>query len=158
MITKDLDSLPIWNNELRLPLVTDDSELFELQILLGGIALVLSRLHPVAAKNRFTYTRGLAMKLSRCLESGDASQSRLTSAHLTQCMAECDRALDPGTLIVFKRLTVQTLAREQADMSALAFEQEPDSDFLTEENFTAAFARQVHQAGVGREAAATVLN
>jgi hypothetical protein len=44
MMTKDLDDQPTWNTALRLPLVTDDSELFELQILLGGITLVLSRL------------------------------------------------------------------------------------------------------------------
>jgi hypothetical protein len=116
---------------------------------------VLSRLHPIAAKNRFTYTRGLAMKLSRCLESGDASQSRLASSHLTQCMAECDRALDPGTLIVFKRLMVQTLAREQADMSAVGFEPDSQNDFLTDENFAAAFARQ---ARTSLDAAASALN
>lgn len=154
-MTKDLDSLPAWNTELRLPLVTDDSELFEMQILLGGISLVLSRLHPVAAKNKFTYTRGLAMKLSRCLESGDATQSRLTSAHLAQCMAECDRALDPGTLIVFKRLMVQTLAREQALMNTVGFADDGDSDYLSEENFAAAFARQ---SSASRDATASVLN
>ncbi len=115
MITKDLDELPLWNTSLRLPMVTDDSELFEYQILLGGISLVLSRLHPDQGKNRFTYTRGLAMKLTRLLESADIQQFRPSSAHLTESLAECERALDTGTLIVLRRMQLQTLKDERAD-------------------------------------------
>jgi len=136
---------------LRLPLVTDDSELFELQILLGGITLVLSRLHPVFAKNRFTCTRGLAMKLTRVLECGDPAQGRLASSHLAHALAECDRALDPGTLIIFRKLLAQTLKEEQE--TALGQEQEDFtySHFMAEEQLAASFARQAStvRAGVG---------
>ena len=49
-----------WNSELRLPLVTSDAELVYLQIMLGGIHLVLSRLHPKFGSSRFTNTLALA--------------------------------------------------------------------------------------------------
>ena len=98
---------------LRLPLVTDDSEVFEFQIILGGISLVLSRLHPQRAHSRFTYTRGLAVKLMALLESGDPGQGRPSGEHLSRVIAECDRALDPGTLVVLRRLQLQTLKDEQ---------------------------------------------
>jgi hypothetical protein len=126
MMTKDLDHQPTWNTSLRLPLVTDDSELFELQILLGGITLVLSRLHPAIANNRFTYTRGLGMKIARVLERPDVHrhgltiQTKFSSAHLEQALAECDRALDPASLVTFRKLLVQTVQMEHA--SAPKFE------------------------------------
>jgi hypothetical protein len=116
---------PIWNQALPLPLVTDDSELFEFQILLGGISLVLSRLHPSQGKNRFTYTRGLAMKLTRLLEHSasdelgldDAGLRKLrpSSLLLTESLAECERTLDTGTLIVFRRMQIEALRDEQAN-------------------------------------------
>jgi hypothetical protein len=142
MITKDLADLPTWNTSLRLPLVTDDSELFEFQILLGGITLVLSRLHPVFAKNRFTCTRGLAIKLTHVLECGDPSQGRLSSTHLAQVMAECDRALDPGTLIVIRKLYAETLRLEQESARGKALADFTYSDFLAEEQLASSFARQ----------------
>jgi hypothetical protein len=141
-MTKDLDHQPAWNTDLRLPLVTDDSELFEFQILLGGISLVLSRVHAVHAKNRFTYTRGLAMKLTRVLECGDPAQGRLTSAHLSQAMAECDRALDPGSLIIFKKFMLEALQREQAHAVRAEAEDFTYSAFLAEEQLANSFARQ----------------
>ena len=141
-MTKDLDNQPVWNTELRLPLVTDESELFEFQILLGGISLVLSRIHAVHAKNRFTYTRGLAMKLACVLESGDPAKARLTSAHLSQSMAECDRALDPGSLIIFKKFLLQALQQEQASAAKLDAEDFTYSAFLAEEQLATSFARQ----------------
>jgi len=155
MMTKDLDDLPIWNTTLRLPLVTDDSELFEFQILLGGITLVLSRLHPVFARNRFTCTRGLAMKLTHVLECGDPAQSRLTSAHLAQVMAECDRALDPGTLIVIRKLFSETLKLEQESARGKVIADFTYSDFLAEEQLASSFARQ---SAVGGAASGAVLN
>ena len=115
MITQDLDDLPLWNPSLRLPMVTDDSELFEFQILLGGISLVLSRLHPEQGKNRFTYTRGLATRLTRLLESADIQQFHPGSVHLTESLAECERALDTGTRIVLRRMQLQALKDERAD-------------------------------------------
>lgn len=125
MTTQHPASPPIWNDALPLPMVTNDSELFECQILLGGISLLLSRLHPQQGKNHFTYTRGLAMKLTRLLErSGsddwdldDAGLRKLRpgSAHLTESLAECERTLDTGTLIVFRRMQLQALKDEQAD-------------------------------------------
>jgi hypothetical protein len=141
-MTKDLDNQPVWNTELRLPLVTDDSELFEFQILLGGISLVLSRIHAVHAKNRFTYTRGLAMKLTRVMECGDPSQVRLTSAHLSQSLAECDRALDPGSLMIFKKFMLQALQQEQANALKVDTGDFTYSAFLAEEQLATSFARQ----------------
>jgi hypothetical protein len=141
-MTKDLDHQPVWNTDLRLPLVTDDSELFEFQILLGGISLVLSRIHAVHAKNRFTYTRGLAMKLARVIECGDATQGRLTSAHLSQALAECDRALDPGSLIIFKKFMLEALQREQIKAVGAEAEDFTYSAFLAEEKLANSFARQ----------------
>lgn len=141
-MTKDLDNQPVWNTDLRLPLVTDDSDLFEFQILLGGISLVLSRIHAVHAKNRFTYTRGLAMKLTRVMECGDPVQVRLTSAHLSQALAECDRALDPGSLIIFKKFMLQALQHEQASAAKADAEDFTYSAFLAEEQLAASFARQ----------------
>lgn len=125
MISKHLDGQPIWNYALPLPMVTDDSELFECQILLGGISLLLSRLHPQQGKNHFTYTRGLAMKLTRLLERSasddwdldEASLRKLRpgSVQLTESLAECERTLDAGTLIVFRRMQIEALKDEQAD-------------------------------------------
>ena len=142
MITKDLADLPTWNTSLRLPLVTDDSDLFEFQILLGGITLVLSRLHPLFAKNRFTCTRGLAIKLTHILECGDPSQGRMSSAHLAQVMAECDRALDPGTLIVIRKLYADTLRLEQESAHGKALADFSYSGFLAEEQLASSFVRQ----------------
>ena len=149
MMTKDLDTLPTWNTVLRLPLVTDDSDLFELQILLGGITLVLSRLHPVFARNRFTYTRGLAMKIARILEGpafstddlmGSAGSTGLTSAHLEQALAECDRTLDPGTLYTFKKMLVQTVQQEQNRAHKAEQDDFTYSEFLRQEQLARSFA------------------
>lgn len=126
MSLNQLDDLPIWNESLPLPLVTDDSELFESQILLGGISLVLSRLHPNQGKNLFTYTRGLARKLTHLLEFSGSHEADLgrqlvqsmrpDSVHLGQSLAECEHALDAGTLIVFRRMQTQALRDEQASV------------------------------------------
>ncbi len=112
MMTKSLDDAPVWNDDLRLPLVTDDSDVFEFQIILGGLCLVLSRLHPQRAQGKFTYTRGLAARLIRLLESGDPTVGRPSGEHLGRAMAECDQALDPGTQMVLRRLQLQTLREE----------------------------------------------
>lgn len=146
MMTKDLDHSPAWNTSLRLPLVTDDSVLFELQILLGGINLVLSRLHPVIAKNRFTYTRGLAMKIARILEGPDMPDdclgvaTSLSSAHLEQSLAECDRALDPATLVTFRKLLVQTVQQEQSSPPKFEHSDFTYSAFLAQERRATAFS------------------
>jgi hypothetical protein len=92
--------------------------------LLGGISLVLSRLHPQQGKNLFTYTRGLARKLTLLLEYASLHESdpqrvqvqamRPGSVHLGTAFAECEHALDTGTLIVFRRMQSQALKSEQA--------------------------------------------
>lgn len=137
MSLNHLDDLPIWNEDWLLPLVTDDSELFECQILLGGISLVLSRLHPQQGKNLFTYTRGLAHKLTRLLEYSSLHESDLQrvqvqsmrpgSAHLSTSLAECEHALDTGTLIVFRRMQAQALKDEQSN----SLKAQNDSKFCT---------------------------
>lgn len=113
MIQRDIADQPLWDTRCKLPLVEADSELFDHQIMLGGVALVLSRLHPEKTKNRFTYTRGLAVKLTRILESGNPGETRLTSDHLWQVLQECDRVLDQVTMAVLRRVRVQQLQREQ---------------------------------------------
>jgi hypothetical protein len=146
MMTKDLDHLPTWNTSLRLPLVTNDSELFELQILLGGITLVLSRLHPVIARNRFTYTRGLAMKIARILEGPDVpddgfgTATSLSSTHLEQSLAECDRALDPATLVTFRKLLVEMVQQEQAIPPKFEHSDFTYSAFMAQERRATAFS------------------
>ena len=113
MIQRDIADQPLWDAQYKLPLVEADSELFDHQIMLGGIALVLSRLHPEKTKNRFTYTRGLAVKLNRILESGNPREIKLGSEHLAQVIEECERVLDQVTLAVLRRMRVQRLQSEQ---------------------------------------------
>ncbi len=62
MNTPDLRQESPWNAELMLPRVTDNPKLLELQILLGGLQLVLSRVHPAFAASRFIATRQLAQR------------------------------------------------------------------------------------------------
>ena len=124
MIQRDIADQPLWDAHCKLPLVEADSELFDHQIMLGGIALVLSRLHPEKTKNKFTYTRGLAFKLTRILESGNVGEARLTSDHLRQVMEECDRVLDQVTQTVLRRVRVQYLQREQGVPSGFTPSQE----------------------------------
>ena len=113
MIQREIADLPLWDPLYKLPLVEADSELFDHQIMLGGIALVLSRLHPEKTKNRFTYTRGLAVKLTRALESGNPREIKLGSDHLAQVIEECERVLDQVTIAVLRRVRLQRLQREE---------------------------------------------
>src|SRR3954466_16125845 len=87
-----------WNTELLLPLVTETSGLLEIQILLGGLSLVLSRLHPEFARSNFLSTRRVVMRLTRAVEYQDPTKAHFASVDLRKALEECGRALDPGTL------------------------------------------------------------
>ncbi|MDR7378993.1 hypothetical protein J2X19_003687 [Rhodoferax ferrireducens] len=121
-----------WNTEFMLPRVTDNAQLLELQILLGGLQLVLSRVHPAFAATRFTATRQLAARITRGIEYQDAHKAHMGSADLQRSLNETERALDPGSLMVLRKLLTQTLKeeQEQADGGHAEFTY---SDFIAEE-------------------------
>lgn len=132
-----------WNTELLLPMVKENSGLLEIQILLGGLSLVLSRLHAEFARNNFLATRRVALRLTRALETGNAGKAHLIAADLQQSLNECGRALDPGTLMTLKSLLAQTLKREA---EAARHERQDDftiSDFMAEEQLRAIPAASV---------------
>ena len=153
MTSKILHSESPWDTELMLPRVTDDAKLMEVQILLGGVSLVLSRVHPSFAKTRFLATRRLAMRLTRGLEYADPHKAHVCSDDLKAALAECDKALDPGTLIVLRKLLARTLRDEQ---EFAQFDRQVDftfSDFIAEEKMTAMFANPEAAASMPRAAA-----
>ena len=126
-----------WNTDLLLPLVTEDSALLAIQILLGGLSLVLSRLHPEFARGNFLATRRVAMRLTRALEYGNPAKAHFIAADLQQSLDECSRALDPGTRMTLKGLLTQTL---KGEADAARYELQDDftiSDFLAEEQLKA---------------------
>ncbi len=137
MSSKYLQDESPWNTELLLPLVTENSELLEIQIILGGLSLVLSRLHPEFALTNFLSTRRVVMRLTRAVEYQDAVKAHFASTDLQQALAECGRALDPGTLLTLKKVLTETVRREA---EAAKFERQDDftfSDFMAEEQLMA---------------------
>jgi hypothetical protein len=113
-----------WNTDLLLPLVDERSGLLEIQILLGGLSLVLSRLHPDFALSYFLGTRRIVMRLTRAVEYKDPAKAHFDSAELQQSLKEVGRALDPGTLLTLKKVLAATLKQE-----ALAERHERQDDF-----------------------------
>ena len=132
MITTNPSDYVRWHSELRLPLVTDQPELLESQILLGGITLVLSRAHPAFARKHFNATNSLALRLVRVIECGDPARGQITSEHLRAALAECERSLDPGSLLMFKKMIGQALKTE-SDPGPLGHTDFTYSDFMAEE-------------------------
>ena len=135
MNTPDLRQESPWNAELMLPRVTDNPKLLELQILLGGLQLVLSRVHPAFAASRFVFTRQLAQRLTRGIETLNPHKARMGSADLQHALQETEKALDPGSLMVLHKLLAQSLVDEhdEADIG------HPDfiySDFMAEEQMS----------------------
>ena len=128
-----------WHSELRLPLVTNDAELCDIQIMLGGIHLILSRLHPKFGRSRFTSTEALAQRLTRALEYADPGKGLISSEHLRLSLIECEKSLDPGTLMIFKKMLAQALKDEAAQDRAGS---QPDftySDFMAEDQMLNSF-------------------
>jgi hypothetical protein len=126
-----------WNTELLLPLVTENSGLLEIQILLGGLSLVLSRLHPEFARSNFLSTRRVVMRLTRAVEYQDPAKAHFASADLRKALEECGRALDPGTLLTLKKVISETVRNE---LEAAKYERRDDftlSDFMAEEQLMA---------------------
>ena len=139
MNSKHLHAESPWNTELMLPRVTDNAKLMELQILLGGLSLVLSRVHPAFAKTRFLATRRLAMRLTRGLEYSDPTKAHVASEDLKTALSECEKALDPGTLMVLKKLLARTIRDE---IEYAQFDRQIDftySDFIAEEQIVAMY-------------------
>jgi hypothetical protein len=122
-----------WNTEFLLPRVTDDAQLLDIQILLGGLSLLLSRLHPVFGRTRFISARNLALRLSRALEYGNPERAHLVSAELQGTLEECEKALDPGTLMVLRKLLTKTLKKEMDERDSEGLEYFTYSDFMAEE-------------------------
>lgn len=120
-----------WNAELMLPRVTDHPKLLELQILLGGLQLVLSRVHPSFAASRFIATRQLAQRLTCSIETLNPHKAHMGSADLQQALHETEKALDPSSLMVLRNLLVHAVKDEQdeADLSRADFTY---SDFIAE--------------------------
>lgn len=137
MKTQRLYDETSWNTEYLLPLVTDQSELLEVQILLGGLSLVLSRLHPVFGRTKFLATRNLVMRLSRAVEYHDATRAHLVSEELRAALGECEKTLDPGTLMVLRKLLAQTTKKELDARDGVMVEDFTYSDFMAEEQFLA---------------------
>ena len=132
MITTNLSDHSRWHSELRLPLVTDQPELLEVQILLGGITLLLSRAHPGFGRSIFSATNLLAMRLTRAIDYGDSAKAQITSEHLRAALAECEKSLDPGSLMMFKKMLNQAL-KVEAGAPGTSHTDFTYSDFLAEE-------------------------
>lgn len=135
MNTPDLRQESPWNAELMLPRVTDNPQLLELQILLGGLQLVLSRVHPAFAASRFAATRQLAFELTRGIETLNPQLARLARADLQLALTETEKALDPGSLMVLRKLLAQTMVdqHDEADIGHVRF---TFSDFMGEEQMS----------------------
>lgn len=122
-----------WNTELLLPRITRDAGLTQMQILAGGLSLLLSRLHAEFARNNFLATRRVVQRLARALEYRNPAKAHLIVAELLQVQQECERSLDPGTAMALKALLAQTQRR---DAEAARHEREDDyslSDFMAEQ-------------------------
>ena len=128
---------PIWNTDILLPLVTDEPALMDHQILLGGLSLVLSRLHPIYGKSRFLATRNLAQRLRRSLQYKDASRAHLVSEELRCALTECERTLDPGSLMVMRRLFASVSSQEAQARDHQELQDFTYSDFIAEEKLIA---------------------
>jgi hypothetical protein len=61
---------------------------------------------------------------------------------LSQALAECDRALDPGSVIIFKKFMLEALQREQSTAVRAEAEDFTYSAFLAEEQLANSFASQ----------------
>jgi hypothetical protein len=135
MNTPDLRQESPWNAELMLPRVTDNPKLLELQILLGGLQLVLSRVHPAFAASRFAATRQLAQRLTRGIETLNPQQARMARTDLQLALGETEKALDPGSLMVLRNLLAQTLVddHDEADIGHANF---TFSDFMAKEQMS----------------------
>ena len=117
MNTPDLHQDSLWNDALMLPRVTDNRKLLELQILLGGLHLVLSRVHPSFAATRFNATQQLALQLRCGLEAMDPHKAHMSSTDLQRALTETESALDPGSLMVLRKRLAQTLMGERDNRS-----------------------------------------
>jgi hypothetical protein len=136
MNTPDLRQESPWNAELMLPRVTDNPKLLELQILLGGLQLVLSRVHPAFAASRFTATRQLAQRLTRGIETLNPHKAHMASSDLQHALLETEKALDPGSLMVLRKLLTQA-QKDEHDEADIGHADFTYSDFMAEEQLSA---------------------
>jgi len=141
MDTEKLRTQTPWNTDLLLPQITDNPQLLELQILLGGLHLVLSRVHPAFAATRFLGTRQLAARITRGIEYNDPNKAHMGSADMQRALNETERSLDPGGLMVLRKLLTQALKDEQS-APHIAHADFSFSDFIAEEQMAANFSSQ----------------
>ena len=121
-----------WHTDLLLPRLTDDATLADVQVLLGGLSLVLSRTLPAATpqtQNAFPATRRLAARLTLAIETDDAKQALAPSEELWAAQDECGQKLDPSTLSVLRKLLAQTIRDELAYTSYTASMRSLKNDF-----------------------------
>jgi hypothetical protein len=135
MNTPDLRQESPWNAELMLPRVTDNPKLLELQILLGGLQLVLSRVHPAFAASRFVATRQLAQRLTRGIETLNPHKAHMGSTDLQHALLETEKALDPGSLMVLRKLLTQA-QKDEHDEADIGHADFTYSDFMAEEQMS----------------------
>lgn len=120
----------LWHSEYQLPIVANGNNA-NLQVILGGLHLVLSRLSPEFANDRYPHTRRLAKLLVTMMSRPLTDHTLLTAAQLRACAAEVDTVADAGTKLTLQRLTREIETAEKAqettdgvhvsDMSASAF-------------------------------------
>jgi hypothetical protein len=123
-----------WHAEFHLPRVQGRGALLDHQLLLGGLALLLSRLHPVHGRARYPATRRVAMRLHRSVELSDPQRAHLVGAELQAALHECERALDPGSLLVLRKLAamVQEQEAQAAQLDVATRHDFTFSDFMAE--------------------------
>jgi hypothetical protein len=122
-----------WNTELLLPRITQDAGLTQIQIAVGGLSLLLSRLSPEFARSKFLPTRRVAQRLTRALEYRNPAKAHLVADDLAQTLRECERALDPGTAMALKSLLALTQRREAEAVQNERADDYSLSDFMAEQ-------------------------
>lgn len=99
-----------WHSEYQLPVVSGEHA--NLQVVLGGIHLILSRVNPEFARDRYAHTRQLAKLLTSITSRPVTSLSLLTTAELRAVASEVESVIDPGTRLTLARLIRETQAAE----------------------------------------------
>ncbi len=124
-----------WNTDLPLPCIGGDAGMTQVQVALGGLSLLLSRLNPAFAHGNFLATQRVVQRLRRAVEYRNPAKALLVAAELQEVLREAERALDPGTVLALKALLAQTLKQEN-DSSHDRSDGFSLSDFMAEQQLT----------------------
>lgn len=125
-----------WNTELPLPRIDGDACMAQIQVALGGLSLLLSRLNPAFAHGKFLATQRVVQRLRRAVEYRNPAKALLVAAELQEVQRESERALDPGTVLALKALLAQTLKQEADESRRDRGEGFSLSDFMAEQQLT----------------------